>query len=95
MSDNIMPENVRSVFVGNLPYDSTDEFVTKLFEPFGTVHSVHLVGDRVTGRFRGFAFVRFVGQVNEAVNALDGRPAGTQRLIVNEIDTEALTGEAV
>lgn len=76
----------RSYFVGNLPYETTEESLAKLFSEYGTVGSVALVGDRETGVFRGFAYVHAEpADPQKLLEELDGRPMGKQRLIVDEI----------
>ena len=45
------------LYVGNLPYSTTDEELTELFAKAGTVSSVRVMRDMATGRARGFAFV--------------------------------------
>src|SRR5688500_13955637 len=45
------------LYVGNLPYSSTDESLREAFSPHGEVTSASVVLDRVTGRSRGFGFV--------------------------------------
>ena len=77
---------MKSFFIGNLPYDASEESVAALFAPYGEVDTVKLVGDRDTGVFRGFAFLKM--QVNDLptlLAELDNKPVGTQRLIVDEI----------
>ncbi len=47
------------LFVGNLPFDSTEEELRELFAPLGPVLRIHFPLDRETSRPRGFAFVEF------------------------------------
>ncbi|MCK4774340.1 MAG: RNA-binding protein, partial [Candidatus Krumholzibacteria bacterium] len=49
--------STKRLYVGNLPFDATQEAVRAAFEAHGTVHDVSLVTDRDTGRPRGFGFV--------------------------------------
>jgi len=69
-----------TIYVGNLPFDATEDQVRALFQPHGDVQSVQLVNDRETGRPRGFGFVDMPAEVAvlaiEALNGqnLDGRP---------------------
>ncbi|MDP2341375.1 MAG: RNA-binding protein [Deltaproteobacteria bacterium] len=74
------------LYVGNLPYSSTDESLKEAFLPHGEVVSASVVMDRGTGRSRGFGFVEMASseaasKATEAMNGflLDGRP-----LTVNE-----------
>lgn len=76
----------RRLYVGNLPYKTTDEDLTQLFSQAGAVESVRVMRDVASGRARGFAFVQMAS--DDAAQAavaqfhefqLEGRP-----LVVNE-----------
>ncbi len=74
------------LYVGNLPYNTSEEDLRNLFSPFGNVDSVAVITDRDTGRSKGFGFVEF-GDDNEARNAiqgLSGQEFGGRALTVNE-----------
>jgi RNA recognition motif-containing protein len=47
------------VFVGGLPFSTTDDELRELFAAHGTVASASVVKDRDTGRSKGFGFVEF------------------------------------
>ena len=47
----------RKLFVGNLPYETMENDLETLFAQAGTVETVTVMRDRMTGRARGFAFV--------------------------------------
>jgi hypothetical protein len=49
----------RTLFVGRLSYETSEADVRNLFEQYGTVRSVRLVRDIVTGFSRGYAFVEY------------------------------------
>lgn len=57
------------LYVGNLPYDTTEEDLRTLFAQAGTVASVAVIRDRDTGRSKGFGFVE-MGTQAEAQNAI-------------------------
>jgi RNA recognition motif-containing protein len=63
-----------SVFVGNLPYEVSQDDLKQVFEEYGTVKSVRLPTDRETGKVRGFAFVEMASDTEEteAIKGLDG-----------------------
>ena len=46
-----------TIYVGNLPFNATEQDVRSLFERHGKVDSVKLINDRETGKPRGFGFV--------------------------------------
>jgi RNA recognition motif-containing protein len=50
------------LYVGNLPFSTTEEDLRGMFAQAGTVVSVSLIKDRDSGRSRGFAFVEFSSQ---------------------------------
>ena len=79
-----------SIYVGNLPWSSTEEQVRDLFAEYGNVHSVKLVNDRETGRARGFGFVEMDDAAAEAaIEALDNQNFGGRTLRVNEAKPRA------
>lgn len=73
-----------NIYVGNLPYNSTDQDLRTLFEEFGTVHSAKVITDRETGRSRGFGFVEMDPEGSEAaIKALDGKQMDGRAIKVN------------
>ncbi|MDR1545238.1 MAG: RNA-binding protein [Deltaproteobacteria bacterium] len=76
---------MKTIYVGNLPFSSTQAEISELFGRFGTVHSVNLISDRETGRPRGFGFVEMdPDQALAAIEALNGTELGGRSLRVNE-----------
>ena len=75
-----------NIYVGNLPYSTTDAELTELFAPHGNVRRASVIIDRETGRSRGFGFVEMEdpAQGNAAIQALNGQDMGGRKLIVNE-----------
>ncbi|MEE8337881.1 MAG: RNA-binding protein [Dehalococcoidia bacterium] len=75
----------RSIYVGNLPFSSSENEVRDLFAAHGEVLKCTLPIDRDTGRPRGFAFVEMDdGSAQKAIDALDGVDFGGRSLRVNE-----------
>lgn len=74
------------LYVGNLPYQATEEQLTELFSKHGTVLSARVVTDKYTGRSRGFGFVEMSSpdEAQQAINTLDGTQMGGRALKVNE-----------
>lgn len=57
------------LYVGNLSYNTSEDTLQALFSQAGTVTSVDLIKDRMTGSSKGFAFVQ-MGSQSEAENAI-------------------------
>ena len=74
----------KRIYVGNLPFSTTEDVVRDLFSPYGTVDSVSLVTDRETGQPRGFGFVEMSSGADEAIRALHEYAMGGRSLTVNE-----------
>jgi RNA recognition motif-containing protein len=76
----------RKLYVGNLPYETSETDLETLFAEAGAVESVNVIRDRETGRARGFAFVEMVTEdaARQAVSQLHDRDFGGRRLTVNE-----------
>ena len=74
------------MYVGNLPYDATDQDLQTLFGEYGQVTDVHVPIDRDSGRPRGFAFVTMDSKdaMVNAIKALDGEEFQGRNLRVNE-----------
>lgn len=76
---------MKKLFVGNLPWTTTDEDLRELFGGFGEVHSAIIINDRDTGRSRGFGFVELDDDAaTQACEELDGKDYGSRPLRVNE-----------
>jgi len=76
---------MKRMYVGNLPYSSSEDDVRELFSQYGDVGDVNVVEDRETGRSRGFGFVEMSeAQAEEAMSNLDGSQFGGRTLKVNE-----------
>ncbi len=76
---------MKKLYVGNLPFTATEDDIKEMFGQHGTVHSVALINDRETGRPRGFGFVEIEdGDLDNMLQALDGKELGGRALRVNE-----------
>ncbi len=73
------------LYVGNLPFNTTEEELRTLFAQAGTVVSVALIKDRDTGRSRGFAFVELSTQAEaeKAVSLFNNTPLDNRTIKVN------------
>ncbi|MHB1006452.1 MAG: RNA recognition motif domain-containing protein [Chloroflexota bacterium] len=73
------------LYVGNLPYTSSEDELRRLFEQAGGVDSVYLPMDRQTGQPRGFGFVEMTnnGDAENAIRMFDGSSMGGRQIRVN------------
>ena len=73
------------LYVGNLPYETTESDLQALFEGAGQVASVNVMRDRATGQARGFAFVEMStpAEATSAISQLDQHAFGGRNLTVN------------
>ena len=82
---------MKSLFVGNLDFRTTEAELTALFQPFGQLGRIHMAMDRETGRARGFAFVEMLSDAEaaKAMAALDGKEMAGRNIKVNEARPKA------
>jgi RNA recognition motif-containing protein len=85
---------MKSLFVGNMNFQTTESDLRELFAPFGQVTRIHMAMDRETGRARGFAFVEMPNDAEaaQAMTALDGKEVGGRNLKVNEARPKGESG---
>lgn len=76
----------RKLYVGNLPYETTEAELNDLFARAGAVESVRVMRDMATGRARGFAFVEMTtdDEAQKAIAELNAFSLGGRDLTVNE-----------
>jgi RNA recognition motif-containing protein len=76
----------KKLYVGNLPFSSTEDELRGAFERHGRVESVNVITDRETGRARGFAFVEMSDEsaAQDAIRAMDDSEFGGRNIKVNE-----------
>jgi len=67
------------IFVGGLPYHTTDASLRKYFETFGDIDEAVVITDRQTGKSRGYGFVSTISCVSSVVAAL--AIANSQKLV--------------
>ncbi len=74
------------LYVGSLPYSTTEQELSELFAAHGSVQSAKVITDRYTGQSRGFGFVEMSAddEAQKAITALNGTPLGSRTLVVNE-----------
>ena len=74
------------IYVGNLPFDTSERDLEEVFSQFGAVREASIVQDRETGRSRGFGFVEMEADddARAAIEQLNGSDLGGRSLTVNE-----------
>ncbi len=80
-----------NIFVGNLPFSTTDDGLREAFARFGAVDSAQVIMDRETGRSRGFGFVEMPddNEAREAISGMNGADLDGRPLTVNEARPKA------
>lgn len=76
----------KKLFVGNVPYNVTEDELKSAFAEAGEVASVAIITDKMTGRPRGFVFVEMATEegAQKAIELMNGKEVGGRALNVNE-----------
>lgn len=76
----------KRIYVGGLPFKTTEEEMNALFTTHGQVNSAKLITDKYSGQSRGFGFVEMENdeEATAAISKLDGTDFGGRKLTVNE-----------
>ncbi|MDQ3008732.1 MAG: RNA-binding protein [bacterium] len=85
MTDAVPQANQNKLFVGNLPFNTTEQELQELFAQFGEIVEIKLITDRMTGRSKGIAFVEFASedQAAQAIEGTNGTQMQGRDLVVN------------
>lgn len=77
--------NPKKIFVGNIPFSTTEEVLVELFSEHGKVVEAALIVDRHSGRSKGIAFITFETEeeAQAAIEALNGFEIEGRDLVVN------------
>ena len=75
-----------NLYVGNLPYQTSESDLRELFAAHGEVESARIITDRDTGRSKGFGFIEFTSRSEgeQAIAELNGREIDGRQIKVNE-----------
>ena len=81
----------KKLYVGNLPFSTTDQELAGMFGEFGSVISAKVIMDRDSGRSKGFGFVEMDGDsdADQAIERLNGSDLGGRAMIVSEARPQA------
>ena len=74
------------IYVGNLPYETTNEDLQTTFGVYGQVASARVITDRFSGRSRGFGFVEMPNgtEAQAAIDQLNGKDFKGRAIVVNQ-----------
>lgn len=77
---------MKNIYVGNLPYTTSDNDLHDLFSQAGSVISARVITDRDTRQSRGFGFVEMDSSEDaaKAISRFNGYSLGERNLTVNE-----------
>ena len=76
----------KRIYVGGLPFKTTEEEMNALFATYGQVTSAKLISDKFSGQSRGFGFVEMANDAEAvaAMEKLNGSDFGGRKLTINE-----------
>lgn len=76
----------KKLYVGNLPYQTTEDDLSQAFGAHGAVASTAIITDKFSGRSKGFGFVEMANDddAQKAIDALNGTDFGGRNIVVNE-----------
>ena len=75
-----------NLYIGNLPYQASEEELRAMFQQHGTVERVSVIVDRMTGRSKGFGFVEMTNdaEAKTAIAELNETEFKGRNILVNE-----------
>ena len=76
----------KKLYVGGLPYSTTEDELRDAFAGAGSVTSATIIMDRMSGRSKGFGFVEMSSdeEAQKAIDMMNGKDFGGRTLTVNE-----------
>ena len=75
-----------NIYVGNLPYNVTEDELLQLFAQYGAVDKASIIKDKFSGQSKGFGFVEMAKQAEaeEAIKKLNGSAMNGRNITVNQ-----------
>lgn len=82
----LLSHMAKKLYVGGLPYSTSDAELKSHFEQAGTVESATIIMDKMSGRSKGFGFVEMASdeEAAKAIEMFNGQDFGGRNLTVNE-----------
>jgi RNA recognition motif-containing protein len=80
-----------NIYVGNLPYNITEDELREKFSEYGEVSSVSIITDKFSGQSKGFGFVEMSNNADadNAIKGLNETPVGGRNIKVNQAKPRA------
>ncbi|NLP36868.1 MAG: RNA-binding protein [Firmicutes bacterium] len=75
---------VKTLYVGNIPWSTTEEELKAFFSEQGEVFSARIITERGTGRSRGYGFVEVADEDAEKMVEMNGVELDGRKLVINE-----------
>jgi cold-inducible RNA-binding protein len=77
---------MKRMYVGNIPYNATEEDLRGLFSEYGEVESLKIIQDQFTGKSKGFGFIEMANEedAKKAIATLNGKDFNGKALTVAE-----------
>jgi len=77
---------MRKMYVGNIPYNATEEDLKQLFSEYGEIESLKIMKDQFTDRSKGFGFIEMANEndAKKAIATLNGKDFKGKSLTVAE-----------
>lgn len=76
----------KKLYIGGIPYSSSEESISAAFSQAGSVVSVKIITDKMTGRSKGFGFVEMASpeDAQRAIDMFNGKEFEGRTITVNE-----------
>lgn len=76
----------KKLYVGGLPYSTTDDQLKQHFSQAGSVDTATVITDKFSGRSKGFGFVEMTSdeEAKKAIEMFNGQDMGGRNIVVNE-----------
>ena len=76
----------KKLYVGGLPYETTESELEKMFSEAGAVESAVIITDKISGRSKGFGFVEMATEedAQKAIEIMNKKEVGGRTIVVDE-----------
>ena len=76
----------KKLYIGSLSYDTTEDSLKEFFGAAGTVESVTIIKDKISGRSKGFGFIEMSSgeEAGKAKEMFNGKDLDGRKIIVDE-----------